>query len=118
MFGEDEIGPNFSPREGKRHQENSSTKERGSSVMSNERPRHTQAKKIAKRVADIKLSFGFLRRLEEEGYNVNIGTDINDILFLDEREREIKEKMEEEALKKSRKPRPRDIIDFEEIKNR
>jgi hypothetical protein len=66
----------------------------------------------------VKLSYGFLRRLEEEGCNVNIGADINDILYLDEREREIKEKMEEDALKKSRKPRPRDIIDIEELKNR
>jgi hypothetical protein len=70
------------------------------------------------RVADVKLAFGFLRRLEEEGYNVNIGAEINDILFLEEKEREIKQKMEEDHAKKSRKPRPRDMVDFEDLKNR
>jgi hypothetical protein len=70
------------------------------------------------RLADIKQSFCFLRRLEEEGKNVNIGNEINDILYMDEKEREMKEKMEEEHLKKSRKPRPRDIIDYEELRNR
>ena len=59
-----------------------------------------------------------MRRLEEEGQAVNISNEINDILYLDEKEREIKERIEEEQLKKSRKPRPRDILDFEEIRTR
>jgi hypothetical protein len=59
-----------------------------------------------------------LRRLEEEGQAVNISNEINDILYLDEKEREIKERIEEEQLKKSRKPRPSDILDFEEIRTR
>lgn len=72
--------------------------------------------KKPKKVAEIMLEYGFLKRLEEEGKNVKIGTEINDILFLDERDREIKERLEEEHLRKAKKPRPRDIVDFEEIK--
>jgi hypothetical protein len=72
--------------------------------------------KKPKKVAEIMLEYGFLKRLEEEGKNVKIGAEINDILFLDERDREIKERLEEEHLRKAKKPRPRDIVDFEEIK--
>lgn len=37
-------------------------------------------------VQEIKLSYGFLKRLEEDGQDVKIGSEINDILFLDEKE--------------------------------
>ncbi len=49
---------------------------------------------------------------------MKMSQDINEILFIEEKERELKEKMDEEELKKSRKPRPRDIIDFEEIRRK
>lgn len=65
---------------------------------------------------DIKLTYGFLRRLEEEGKNVKIGSEISDLLFLEEKDKENKERLEEENAKKSRKPRPRDVVDFQDIK--
>ena len=68
------------------------------------------------RLSEIKLSYGFLRRLEEEGQNVKIGQDINDILFLDEREKATKERLEEEHKRKLKKPRPRDVVDFDTLK--
>ncbi len=63
-------------------------------------------------IQDIKLTYGFLRRLEEEGKNVKIGNEISDLLFLEEKDNENKERLEEENAKKSRKPRPRDVVDF------
>lgn len=68
------------------------------------------------KVSEIKLTYGFLRRLEEEGQNVKIGSEINDILFLDEKEKAFKDKLEEDHKKKQRKPRPRDVVDFDELK--
>jgi len=68
------------------------------------------------KVSQIKLSYGFLRRLEEEGQQVKISADINDILYLDEKEQAFKERLEEEHKKKLKKPRPREIIDFDLIK--
>ena len=68
------------------------------------------------KVSEIKLNYGFLRRLKEEGQNVNIGQEINDILYLDEKERATKERLEAEHRKKMKKPRPRDVVDFEELK--
>jgi hypothetical protein len=47
---------------------------------------------------------------------VKIGQEINDILFLEEKERENKERLEEENAKKSKKPRPRDVVDFDTIR--
>lgn len=41
--------------------------------------------------------------------------DLGEILFLEDREKEKKEKMMEEYKKKTRKPRPRDYIDFDKI---
>lgn len=70
------------------------------------------------KVSEVKQAFGFLRRLEEEGKNVKMSQDINDILFIEEKEREIKEKIVQDQLKKSKKPRPRDVIDFEEMRRR
>jgi hypothetical protein len=67
-------------------------------------------------IADIKLTYGFLRRLEEEGKNVKIGSEINDILFFEEKTQENKDRLEEENAKKSKKPRPRDVVDFDVIK--
>ena len=63
-------------------------------------------------IQDIKLTYGFLRRLEEEGKNVKIGSEISDLLFLEEKDKENKERLEEENAKKSKKPRPRDVVDF------
>lgn len=42
--------------------------------------------------------------------------EINDILFMEERELEKKEREMEEFKKKIRKPRPRDVVDFESLK--
>jgi hypothetical protein len=75
-------------------------------------------KAIAKRTqqGENKNSLGFLKRLEEEGHNVKINAELNEILFLDDEKRAAIEKLEEENQKKSRKPRPRDIFDYEGVK--
>lgn len=67
-------------------------------------------------ISEIKLTYGFLRRLEEEGKNVKIGSEINDILFFEEKTKENKERLEEENAKKLKKPRPRDVVDFDFLK--
>ena len=71
-----------------------------------------------KKISEIKLTYGFLRRLEEEGKNVKIGQEINDILFMEEKEKAIKERLEEEQKRKMKKPRPREIVDFDDLKRR
>lgn len=44
---------------------------------------------------------------------MKIGSEISDLLFLEEKDKENKERLEEKDAKKSRKPRPRDVVDFQ-----
>lgn len=44
---------------------------------------------------------------------MKIGSEISDILFLEEKDKENKERLEEENAKKTKKPRPRDVVDFQ-----
>lgn len=67
-------------------------------------------------ISEVKLAYGFLKRLEVDGQNVQIGSEINDVLFLEERSKAVKERLEEEHKKKAKKPRPRDVVDFEHVK--
>jgi hypothetical protein len=65
---------------------------------------------------EVRNSLGFLKRLEEEGQNVKISEELNGILNMDDEKRAIIEKLEEENSKKSKKPRPRDLYDFDELR--
>ena len=72
---------------------------------------HIYGKKASK-FSDLKQSYGFLKRLGEEGQNVKIGSEINEILFLDDEKQKTIELQEEDNQKKLRKPRPRDVVNF------
>eukprot|EP00347_Sterkiella_histriomuscorum_P022870 403336849 len=64
---------------------------------------------------EVRQNCGFLKRLDDVGAHIKMDQEVGDILFFEEREKEIKEKMMEEYKKKTRKPRPRDYIDFDKI---
>lgn len=89
---------------------------RKSDAQSDAEPKSLTNRSKPQSIQDIKLTYGFLRRLEEEGKNVKIGSEISDLLFLEEKDKENKERLEEKDAKKSRKPRPRDVVDFQQIK--
>ena len=58
----------------------------------------------------------FLRRLEQEGENIKINEETEELLYREEKQREFEEQTLAEYNQKQKKPRPRDLFDVDQIR--
>ncbi|CDW82102.1 UNKNOWN [Stylonychia lemnae] len=70
---------------------------------------------LHERVQDVRTNCGFLKKLDEIGANVKMDQEVNELLYLEDKEKDKKEQMLEDFKKSVKKLRPREIFDIEAV---